>query len=98
MTTTAADLRVLKEAAEVLANQICGCATPGQRKADIAALIAYEAAAEARGREAGLREAAGIAAHYNFGPAKSERDSARNAIAQIIESNILSRIKEPNDG
>lgn len=47
---------------------------------------------EAQARLAGKREererCAKVAEHYNFGPERTERDNARNAIAQIIATAI----------
>lgn len=36
-----------RDAAEALANRICGCATAAQRKADVAAVLEYRLAARA---------------------------------------------------
>jgi hypothetical protein len=47
-------------------------------------LYAAAQAALTAARPAIMEEAAGIAEGYNFGPVRDDRDSARNATAQII--------------
>jgi hypothetical protein len=44
-------------------------------------------------RPAIMEEAAGIAEGYNFGPVRDDRDSARNATAQIIATAIRAAVK-----
>jgi hypothetical protein len=44
-------------------------------------------------RRDALEEAAKVAEHYNFGPERTERDNARNAIAQIIANQIRALAK-----
>jgi len=48
--------RADRDAANALATEICGCATPEQRKRDVAAILAYRHTATAEALEA-MREA-----------------------------------------
>jgi hypothetical protein len=59
----------------------------------VQAFARHRQAALTAARPAILEEAAGIAEGYNFGPVRDDRDSARNATAQIIATALRAAVK-----
>ena len=68
-------------AANALATEICGCATPEQRKRDVAAILAYRHTATAEALEA-MREALNTTIRPS-GNRRGVYDILRTAIAKI---------------